>query len=112
MNDGPRGDLTLSVIKNRAAFPLLSSSTAIAAVPATKTAVAQAEPELMVAGLLSPTKWAVLKRPRGATHISRIVAKRTIMRAVDARMAFVWRANGRGSRAREGPKNRSVRAEK
>jgi hypothetical protein len=63
MNDGPRGDLTLSVIKNRAAFPLLSSSTAIAAVPAATKAVAQAEPELMVAGLLSPTKWAVLKRP-------------------------------------------------
>ena len=59
--------LTASVINIFAAFPLLSSWTVIAAVPTTRQAeIAQAEPELMVAalaGLLSPTKWAVLKRP-------------------------------------------------
>ena len=67
MNDGPRGDLTASVINIFAAFPLLSRETVIAVVLATRTpAIAQADPELMVAalaGLLSPTKWAVLKRP-------------------------------------------------
>ena len=67
MNDGPRGDLTASVINIFAAFPLLSKSRVVAAVPTTRQAeIAQAEPELMVAalaGLLSPTKWAVLKRP-------------------------------------------------
>ena len=56
--------MAASVISVRAALPLFRRLTAIAVVLATRTpAIAQADPELKLTGLLPPGKCAVFKRP-------------------------------------------------